>query len=357
MRQSRLIIATAVAGSIAVLVAAFAIPVVYVVYLYDVDLWEDQPVPVTALAFLLTGGLALLFTVLWTFLRGPVPFAPTGLDGSLSAAPRLDTFLLVALLVPVVGELIRQVGPVMLASRPQFDDLMDGLTFGVVSGVAYACFDTLVRHWHLLTGGLQDQNAGLWASLVFLEGFVKPLLMGTATGLACAEFSGLGRGYDGFTPRYVRAVALAVLANIAYQAGTYLFSFVGSPTLAVLLSVLWGLLILGVLILRLRTVLHTGLMEAALERSARERGVGEAGALEFCARCEMPLQEHAAFCTACGTAVRVQAKPDRTGAVPVLAGAGGGLPAAAAEEAPDGVPPPGDTTQVRDRSNDEEGRA
>jgi hypothetical protein len=342
---------------IAVLVAAFAIPIVYIVYLYDVNLWEDQPLPVTALAFLLTGGLALLFTVLWTFLRGPVPFAPSGLDGALSPAPQLSTFLLVAVLVPVVGELIRQVGPVMLASRPQFDDLMDGLTFGVVSGVAYACFDTLVRHGDLLTGGLQDQNAGLWASLVFLEGFVKPLVMGTATGLACAEFSGLGRGYDGFTPRYLRAVALAVVANIAYQAGTYLFSFVGSPTLAVLLSVLWGLLILGVLILRLRTVLHTGLMEAALERSARDRGVGEAGELEFCARCEMPLQEHAAFCTACGTAVRVQAKPDRTAAVPVLATAGGGLPAAATEEAPDSTPLPGDTTEMRARTKDEEGRA
>ena len=51
---------------IAVLVAAFAIPVVYIVYLYDVNLWEDEPVPVTALAFGLTGLLAALFTVVWT---------------------------------------------------------------------------------------------------------------------------------------------------------------------------------------------------------------------------------------------------------------------------------------------------
>jgi hypothetical protein len=65
-------------------------------------------------------------------------------------------------------------------------------------------------------------------SLIFLEGFVKPLIFGTATGIACAEFSGLGRGFDGFTPRYFRGLAEAVLANIAYQAGTYLFAFVGS---------------------------------------------------------------------------------------------------------------------------------
>ena len=84
---------------------------------------------------------------------------------ALLVAARLT--LLVALVVPIVGEAIRQVGPVVLASRPEFDDLMDGLTFGVISGVSYACFDTLVRHWDLLTGGLQAQDPGLWVSLIF----------------------------------------------------------------------------------------------------------------------------------------------------------------------------------------------
>ncbi|MGI3781319.1 MAG: hypothetical protein ACRYG2_11150, partial [Janthinobacterium lividum] len=296
---------------IAVLVAAFEVPIVYIVYMYDVNLWEDEPIPVTGLAFGLTGALALVWTVVWTLLRGPVTFATPALDGSGSGAPALGTFLLVAILVPVVGEAIRQVGPVLLASRPQFDDLMDGLTFGVISGVAYAAFDTLVRHWALLTGGLQTSDPGLWVSLIFLEGFVKPLLMGTATGLACAEFSGLGRGFDGVTPRYLRAVVLAVVANVAYQAGTYLFSFVGSATLGVVLSILWGLSILGILVLRLRVVLHTGLMEAALEHAARTAGVGPDGGLTFCSQCEMPLQPGAAFCAACGTAVAATANAHR----------------------------------------------
>ena len=288
---------------IAVLVAAFAVPIVYIVYMYDVNLWEDEPVPVTGLAFLLTGALAVVWTIVWTLLRGPVSFATPSFGGSGTGAPTLGTFLLVAILVPVVGEAIRQVGPVLLASRPQFDDLMDGLTFGVISGVGYATFDTLVRHWALLTGGIQTADPGLWVSLIFLEGFVKPLIMGTATGLAVAEFSGLGRGYDGFTPRYVRGLLAAVLANVAYAAGTYLFSFLGSATLGVLLSIVWGLLILGILILRVRVVLHTGLMEAALEHAARTAGVGPDGELGFCAQCEMPLQPGAAFCAACGTAV------------------------------------------------------
>jgi hypothetical protein len=306
---------------IAVLVAAFAVPVVYIVYIYDVNLWEDEPVLVTGLAFLLTGALTIGFTVLWTYLRGPVPYGTTTYEGSLSAAPTVGTFLLVAVVVPIVGEAIRQIGPVVLAMRPEFDDLMDGLTFGVISGVSYACFDTLTRHWDLLTGGLQAQDPGLWVSLVFLEGFVKPLIIGTASGIAVAEFSGLGRGYDGFTLRYFRGVGEAILANAAYQAGTYLFSFVGDATLGVILSILWGLIILAILILRVRNVLHTGLMEAALERSARA-GIGATGDLQFCSQCEMPLLEHAAFCNACGTAVRVQPKAAKPKVGAVLRTAG-----------------------------------
>jgi len=354
---------------IAVLVAAFAIPVVYIVYIYDVNLWEDEPIPVTGLAFGLTGVLAIGFTILWTFLRGPVPYGTTTYEGSLSAAPTVGTFLLVALVVPVVGEALRQIGPVVLASRPEFDDLMDGLTFGVVSGVSYACFDTLVRHWDLLTGGLQGQDPGLWVSLIFLEGFVKPLIMGTATGLACAEFSGLGRGYDGFTPRYFRGVAEAVLANIAYQAGTYLFAFVGSATLGVMLSIVWGLVILAILILRVRTVLHVGLMEAALERSAR-RGSQE-GDIEFCGQCELPLVAHAAFCNACGTAVRVQAKSHQPKVVATVGGApteesivpgfdspvAGETPTASAEQATAAPDAPTTESVQRDQFyDDEEGR-
>ena len=307
---------------IAVLVAAFAVPVVYIVYIYDVNLWEDEPVIVTGLAFLLTGALTVGFTILWTYLRGPVPYGTTTYEGSLSAAPTVGTFLLVALVVPIVGEAIRQIGPVLLARRPEFDDLMDGLTFGVISGLSYSCFDTLVRHWDLLTGGLQASDPGLWVSLIFLEGFVKPMIIGTASGIAVAEFSGLGRGYDGFTPRYFRGVGEAILANAAYQAGTYLFSFVGDATLGVILSILWGLIILAILILRVRNVLHVGLMEAALERSVRDGGTRAAREVQYCAQCEMPLSEHAAFCNACGTAVRVQAKASRPKVGAVLTTAG-----------------------------------
>src|SRR5690606_22876862 len=115
---------------LAVLVAAFAIPVTYIVYLYDVNLWDDNPVQVTVMAFLLTFVLGIGFTILWC--NGIGTAGPPGATAG-GATPDFNVsgLLVAALLVPIVGELIRQIGPVFLASRERFDDLLDGATFGV----------------------------------------------------------------------------------------------------------------------------------------------------------------------------------------------------------------------------------
>jgi hypothetical protein len=301
-------LASAIFGAlpIAVLLAAFSIPIVYIVYVYDVNLWEDEPVPVTLMAFLLTLVLGLGWTWAWLAMRDSA--APTiGMD--LQPQFSLMGLVITAVLAPVVGEILRQIGPVFLASRPKYDDLMDGLTFGIISGVAYAAADTIVKQWPLITAGfVGPQDPGMWASLMFSEGFIKPLVIGTATGLACAEFSGLGEGYDGFSGRYFARVLEAMVYNVLYFGGVYLLTFLGNPLLSVLLSIAWGLILLAVLVVRVRTVLHTGLLEAALEHHARASGVGPEGRLEFCPACELPLLPDAAFCSACGVAARTASK-------------------------------------------------
>lgn len=341
---------------LAVLVAAFAIPVVYIVYLYDVNVWDDHPVQVTVMAFLLTFVLAVGFTLLWFVGIGTTGGAgggPSAGGSAIGSSVNVTGLLVAALLVPVVGELIRQIGPVFLASRERFDDLLDGASFGVISGVAFATADTLVRHWALLTGGFtREIDPGLWMSLIFLEGFVKPLVIGTATGIACAEFSGLGRGYDGFSPRYVRGVVEAIVANVLYFGGIHLFSNFGNATLSVVVSIVWGLLILGVLVIRMRRILHIALLEAALEAAQTE----EAGApvpqaeQEFCSQCEMPMLIGSAFCSACGASARARAKQHQT----VGAGAPAAVTAAAppAETADPGPvdPGPGEAAPAADES-------
>ena len=129
--------------SFAIVTAAFAIPVVYIVYIYDVNLWEDEPVGVTVMAFAFSAVLSLGFTLLW---REGLASQTNLFVQKIAQVPRTKEILILCLLVPIVSEVLKEAGPLFLASRPAFDDLMDGLTFGVVSGTAYAAFETLVLH-------------------------------------------------------------------------------------------------------------------------------------------------------------------------------------------------------------------
>lgn len=296
--------------SFAIMTAAFAVPVVYIVYLYDVNLWEDNPVSVTVMAFAFTGVLSVGFTYLWS--KGFLSSNTSGpsLASKLAQTPRVKELLVICLLVPVAGEVVKQIGPIFLAARPQFDDLMDGLTFGVISGVAYAAFETLTYNWGLIDNGFRTEqaNPALWVSIVITAGLIKPVVYGTASGIACAEFSGLGEGYEGFTPRYLRGVLEAMAANVLYQLGIYLAGLVRGTTGAIL-GMLWGLLIAAALIFRVRVVLHRGLLEAALEAAARhtisKHATREIG---FCPHCEMPLLDQSMFCIACGRSVLAVSK-------------------------------------------------
>lgn len=291
------------AAPVALMVAAFAIPIVYVVYLYDVNLWKDAPVPVTLLAFGLTFVLGLGWTLAWQFLQGPAPISvrPGVGDGF-----HLQGFLVAVLLAPVVGEVIRQLGPVVLASRKPFDDLLDGFTFGVIAGVAYAAAETIVLYWAMAAIGFAGPGGVDPLQLIvllLLHGFVKPVVYGTATGIAGAEFSGLGAGFDGFSLRWLRAAGLAVGVVALFNAGLALSGLIPSPAVAVIAALLWAALLVAVLVPVARNVLHVGLLEAALEASARDSGIGADGELGFCGQCEMPLRADSLFCSNCGLSV------------------------------------------------------
>lgn len=289
--------------------AAFAIPIVYIVYIYDVNLWEDEPVLVTLVAFALTFALGIVWTLIW---RGIGDTSSPGLPGAHEEFNWIG-LLTVAVLVPVVGEVLRQIGPLFLASRKEFDDLMDGFTFGVISGVAYSAAETLILFWAFIpTGFVGLGNADPLTIIVVLvqHGFIKPLLYGTATGIAGAEFSGLGKGYDGFSWRWFRAFVMAIVVVAAYQAGMHLVNFFLPATAALICNLLWTLLLLAALTLAARNVLHIGLLEAAMEAAARAHPeIGDSDRLTFCAHCEMPLLPDAKFCSVCGQSQQAVGTP------------------------------------------------
>jgi len=292
--------------------AALVVPAVYVVYMYDVNQWEDQPVGVVLGAIGAAAALAVGFTYLWHAGLLGNDLAPVDFDGTESGI-RWTSFLVLVLLVPIVGEVLKQVGPILLARRPAFDDMIDGLTFGVAAGAAFAAAETIVVNRGLFStfGHVDSPDAGFWVSLILSAAVVKPIVYGAATGIAVASFSGLGAGYDGFKPGYFRGLAEALTANILFQGGLFFASRL-EGTKGAVVGLVWGSLIAAALVVRLRYLLHFAVLEAALEAaSTGARLKDSATGTAYCPSCEMPLVAGANFCVACGTSVRAGNKVTR----------------------------------------------
>jgi hypothetical protein len=290
----------------AIVSAALAVPIVYLLYLYDLNVWEDTPGAFVGLVIVLTLVLgALISLVFYAWVFEDQFFELSGLAASRSGLDTLPIgpFLLFVLLLPVIAELAMNVGPVILARMPKFDDMIDGLTLGVAAGTAYAAAETIVAYRSVFSGSLHTtQGLGNWIPVILSVMIVKSLVYGTATGIAVAAFSGKGEGYDGVTGRYVRELLFAMLSLVLYWGGIRLLAY---ADYGAWLGVLWGAIVLAVLIVRIRLVLHTALLEAALEDASEHRrakaAVSDGG---WCPDCEMPLLPDALFCVACGQSVR-----------------------------------------------------
>ena len=293
--------------------AALVVPAVYVVYMYDVNQWEDQPVGVVLGAIGAAAALGVGFTFLWHAGLLGDDLSPVDFDGNGSGGIRWTSFVVLVLLVPIVGEVLKQVGPILLARLPAFDDMIDGLTFGVAAGAAFAAAETIVVNRGLFStfGQIDSPDAGFWVSLILSAAVVKPIVYGAATGIAVASFSGLGAGYDGFKPGYLRGLAEALVANILFQGGLFFAARIEGTTGAVL-GLVWGALIAAALVVRLRYLLHFAVLEAALEAATAGVALKDtARGTAYCPSCEMPLLAGANFCVACGTSVRAGSKVTR----------------------------------------------
>jgi hypothetical protein len=292
--------------SAAVVTAAVAVPLVYLLYLYDLNVWEDAPGRVVGATIIFTGVLgALLALVFYKW-----AFADQFAQLSQSATSQLGfqtfqwgPFLLFAVLLPVLATVAMQIAPLWLAKRPQFDDMIDGLTFGVAAGTAFAATETVVAFSSVFSGQLRaTQGLTTWVAVILSVMVVKSLVYGTANGISVAAFSGKGAGCEGFTRAYAANLGLQVVALVAYWVGVRLLAYADYGQW---FGLLWGLIVLSLLLLRARRYLQTALLEAALESArATERPGAAVTDGGDCPECRMPLMPDAMFCVACGQSVR-----------------------------------------------------
>jgi uncharacterized protein YlaN (UPF0358 family) len=293
---------------LALVVAAILVPLLTVMYVYDVDVYEDEPLRVIAL------------TMAWGFLVGAVV---TGVARALveSGATALvenhaSTTLLRGVALPIVGLAAVLLGPLVLLRYPRFNDVLDGVTFGVAAAVSFAGARLLVESSDFFATGLRPYGSvGTWIVRVLEFGLGVPLLAGAVVGGACAS---LWLRYR--APVRDRA-ALGLLGSPSVGITLAAIALVAAAVAETTLEDWQALIVVVVLdvaaLIWLRRAIHLGLLEEAAEHPI--------GPPIVCPNCGHDTPHHT-FCMECG--VSFQALPkERPAAADRLPEARGGAPA------------------------------
>jgi hypothetical protein len=305
-----LVLGLAVAGlyPMGVAVAVALVPMLLVLYINAVDVHENHPWSVLALT--MAWGLVAGVAVGWVLRGLAVPIVPPGWSQLAETENRIRTFV-----VPVVDVALALVGPIVLLRRPYCNDVLDGATFGAVTGATLVAGQTLGQADRLFAGGLRPPGDSLTWTLRLLElGVLIPILFAAAVGFASgalwlryrsplAHREALG-AFGHPVVAIVAAMVIAVAAAFAQQLLDPVPAFLA-------LVALTALALLG-----LRRCIHVGLIEQAIE-------IVETDPVA-CANCHRP-EVRFAFCGHCGIARRALpsaeiARPART-----MAAAVGGL--------------------------------
>jgi hypothetical protein len=277
----------AIAGS------AVLVPLLMVLYFFDVDLYEDEPLLVVALTML--WGVAVGVGV--GLISRAVSWSGAGLLGD---EPGSEV-LVRGVAIPLLGFVLVLVGPLILLPYRKFNDVLDGATFGAAAAVSYAGALLLTHSSALFAGGLRPVGSvGPWVARLLELSVALPILYagaaGSATGAFWLRYRAPVHDRDALGPlgRPVLASAVAAAMWVAGGVGQVLLPrYVSLALLAILAlaALLW-----------LRRVIHVGLTQEASEI--------ELGPDITCPNCGATTPHHS-FCANCGVSLLALPKARR----------------------------------------------
>jgi hypothetical protein len=266
----------------AILLAAFLVPVIYLMYLYEAQVYRDEPVRVLGLTF--GGGIVLGLIVTLIADNLVNPFGLQTVAGNVD----VGTLLILGLVFPVISEIVKPLPTLPLRFRPQFAETVDGLVFGVAAGLGFGLAATIVDFWSVFHELPFRTDPANWIYPVTSVGIHRPLLQGSATGLIVAAIWRMGRGRMG--GREIGAIALAMLAHVGFILGSQGLANNGFSQLIVLA---WQTLMVAPLLVAIRYLLHHSLLEEAEHMGYRPM---------VCPNCHHAIVA-SSFCPQCGKAL------------------------------------------------------
>jgi RsiW-degrading membrane proteinase PrsW (M82 family) len=189
-----------------VLLALYGLPVAVVVYL--LDLYEREPVPLAAAAFVWGAVAATTLSAIGN--------AGWGLTVARLGGPEFAATWTAALTAPFVEEILKGCGVVLiyLIARDEVDDVMDGFVYGAICGLGFAIVEDVFYFMAVFGGQPSGVLQGFWLRVVAsgLYGHVLYTgLVGMAIGIVVSR-----RGEESRGRRLALAAGLCTLAVAAH---------------------------------------------------------------------------------------------------------------------------------------------
>jgi RsiW-degrading membrane proteinase PrsW (M82 family) len=275
----------------ATVAAVFVLPLLYLIYLYEVEVYESEPWLVIGATMVAGAILGYAFTA----------FSSDALSRSTITADRSTAFVLSGLTIPVVAQALMLAGPLFLyLFRGSFREPLDGLTFGASSALGFTVASSLTVFWPLITAPLVGSDAPLdWAFRLTRAGLLVSLVNASTTALVAAAI--WLRRYD--RRRANRAWQSSILGALLVAFGVQIaLGVVGF----VVDDLLFGFVVLALaaaaLLLYVRLVIHQALLVEGAEH--------EIGPDRRCPECHR-IVPTMTFCPACGAARAAAPKQGR----------------------------------------------
>jgi len=272
-------------------VATFLLPALYLLYLYEIEVYEDEPWLVIGATMLAGAVLGYAFA---TYAGGGL--AQLNLTGDSSNA-----FLLAGVAIPIVAQALMLAGPLFLyLFRSRFREPLDGLTFGAASALGFTLASSLTAFWPLIAGPIVGSGPALdWALRLLQAGILVSLINASTTGLVTASVwlhrYDLRRSRGAWFTNVLVALLVAVAAQIIIGTLTFVI-----PDLVAQVSI--QTLATIALLFYLRIVIHEALMA--------EGAVHEIGPDAPCPECHRVVPTML-FCPACGVNRSASSKHSR----------------------------------------------
>ena len=272
-------------------VATFLLPALYLLYLYEVEVYESEPWLVVGATMVAGAILGYAFTA--TFGAATAEVALTG-DTSTG-------FLLAGLVIPIAAQTLMLAGPLFLYQfRGKLREPLDGLTFGAASALGFTLASSLTALWPLIGGPLIGVGSPIdWALRLLQAGILISVINASTTGLIAAALWLHRYDLRRAQGAWYASILTTLLVALASQVLVGTLSFLISDLVAQV--VVTALAAIG-LLLYLRLVIHRALLA--------EGALHEIGPDAPCPECHRVVPTML-FCPACGVNRSASSKHSR----------------------------------------------